>query len=228
MHTSTRVATELARHAESIGATGIMSVPPYYSVPPERELLGYFRDLAEAVSIPLIVYNNPWASGVSLSISLLATLAREGTAKVIKESHGDPTRIHDLRLMVPPETSLVYGEDYGSFEAIVAGADGWVAGVGNFMPRQALRLWDLARSNDIHQAREHWFRILPLVNMTSKKPMFGRPDERPDFIQVYKAALDRMGRCGGPCRRPLLPLPKEDVEYLHGLMEELHLNADMA
>jgi len=228
MHTSTDIAIRLARSAESAGATGVMSVSPYYSSPPEREVLGYFRDLAQAVSIPLIVYNNPGASGVSISVQALAKLAEEGTASIIKESHGDPARIHDLRLLVPESTRVIYGEDYGAFEAIMGGADGWVAGVGNFMPRHAVRLWGLASSGDVPAARDHWYRILPLVNMTSHKPMFGRPEERPDFIQIYKAALDLLGLRGGPVRRPLLPLPPEDVTYLEQLMKELDLSSDTA
>jgi 4-hydroxy-tetrahydrodipicolinate synthase len=223
MHTSTAIAVRLARHAEAVGVSGVMSVSPYYSSPPEREVLQYFRDIADAVEVPLIVYNNPPASGVSLSVSALAELAQDGTAAMIKESHGDPTRIHDLRLKVPETTPLVYGEDYGAFEALAVGADGWVAGVANFMPHEAVRLWKLVRSDDLDAARRHWFRILPLVNMTSHKPMYGRAEERPDFIQIYKAALDELGLGGGPCRRPLLPLPNEDVEYLRGLLAEVEL-----
>jgi 4-hydroxy-tetrahydrodipicolinate synthase len=228
MHTSTTTAIRLARHAERAGAAAVVSVAPYYSSPPEREVLAYFRDLAAAIEIPLVVYNNPAASGVGLSVPALATLAREGTAAAIKESHGDAARIHDLRLLCPAETVLIYGEDYGSFEAVAAGADGWTAGVANFMPRHAVRLWELCRGGDLTGAREHWFRMLPLVNMTSNKPMFGRPDERPDFIQVYKAALDLMGLRGGPCRRPLLPLDDEDVAYLGALLRDLGLVADAA
>jgi 4-hydroxy-tetrahydrodipicolinate synthase len=226
MHTSTATAVALAKHAERAGADAVMSVAPYYSGPPERELLGYFRDLAAAVDIPLLVYNNPWASGVSISLHGLATLAAEGVAKVIKDSHGDPSRIHDLRLLVPEETALVYGEDFGAFEAIVAGADGWVAGVGNFMPRHAVQLWELTRSGDIDTARKHWFGMLPLVNMTSHKPMFGRPDERPDFIQIYKAALEHMGFPAGECRRPLLSLPEDDLAYLHRLLDEAQISRE--
>jgi 4-hydroxy-tetrahydrodipicolinate synthase len=228
MHTSTRTAIQLARSAQKAGATGILSVSPYYSSPPEREVLQYFRDLASSVDLPLIVYNNPSASGVALSVSALATLANEGTAAIIKESHGDPTRIHDLKLAVSPDTSVIYGEDYGSFEAIMGGADGWVAGVGNFMPRHCVELWRSATQDDVATARRYWYELLPLVNMTSNKPLFGRLDERPDFIQIYKAALDWLGLEGGPCRRPLLPLPNDDLTYLGKLMTMLQLTPDKA
>lgn len=228
MHTATNVAVRLAKHAESVGATGVMSVSPYYSNPPEREVLGYFRDIAAAIQIPLCVYNNPAASGVSISVSALATLANEGTAKVIKDSHGDPTRLHDLRWLVSEETSLVYGEDSGAFEALLAGADGWVAGVSNFMPRHSVRLWDIIQAGDLDAARRHWRQILPLVDATSFTWVFGRPEERPDFIQVYKHALEHMGFPAGQCRRPLLPLPDAELARLHELMDDLQLARDTA
>jgi dihydrodipicolinate synthase/N-acetylneuraminate lyase len=223
MHTSTDVAVTLARHAEQTGASAVMSVSPYYSGPPEREILAYFRDIAEAIEIPLIVYNNPWASGVSLSIPALAKLANEGTAAMIKDSNGDPSRLHDLRALVPESTALIYGEDYGSFEALLAGADGWVAGVSNFMPRHAVKLWDLIASGKFDEARGHWYEILPLVNITSHKEFFGMPEERPDFIQVYKSALETLGFAAGPCRRPLLPLTDEEAALLERLIAEARL-----
>jgi 4-hydroxy-tetrahydrodipicolinate synthase len=228
MHTSTRTAIRLARHAQDIGASGVVSVAPYYSSPPEREVLTYFRDIADAVDIPLVVYNNPSASGVSLSVAAMAALTHEGTAAGIKESHGDPARIHDLRLLCAPGTTLIYGEDYGSLEALLAGADAWTAGVANFMPQHAVRLWQLCSSGDVALAREHWFRILPLINMTSHKPMFGRQDERPDYIQIYKAALNLLGRPAGHCRLPLLPLTDDDLAYLKEIIEALELTSTTA
>jgi len=228
MHTSTTTAIRLARKAEEAGAAGVFSVPPYFSGPPEREVMQYYRDIARSVEIPLMAYNNPPASGVPLSIPCLVALAQEGTIKLIKESHGDPARIHDLRALVPDSVQVIYGEDYGAFEAIMVGADGWVAGVSNFMPRHSVRLWSLCVSGDVETARDFWYDILPLVNMTSHKPTFGRPDERPDFIQIYKAALDLMRLHGGPCRRPLLPLPADDVAYLTRLMQEVDLSSETA
>ncbi len=221
MHTSTREACDLARHAEQVGATAVLSVPPYYSGPPLREIQAYFRDIAASVEIPLVVYNNPGAAGVDIDVTDLAALATEGTAAMIKESHGDAARLHDLRLLCPEETSLFYGEDYGAFEAMLVGADGWFAGVGNIIPRHAVRLWDLCQEGDLPKARELFYRLLPLIDMTSIKPMFGRPDERPDFTQIFKAGLELLGRRAGECRRPLLPLTAEDQDHLAGLIKEL-------
>lgn len=228
MHTSTDVAVSLARHAEDAGAAAVMSVAPYYSGPPEREILAYFRDLAAAVDVPLIVYNNPWASGVSLSVPNLVTLANEGTAAMIKDSNGDPSRLHDLRALVPESTTLIYGEDFGSFEALLAGADAWVAGVSNFMPRHAVKLYDLIASGKYDEARGHWYDILPLVNITSHKEFFGLPEERPDFIQVYKAVLETLGFPAGSCRRPLLPLADEDAALLARLVADAGLTRENA
>ena len=223
MHTSTREAQDLARFAQSAGASAVMSVPPYYCGGPEREVMQYFRDIAEVVDIPLIVYNNPALSGISMSVSTLAALTAEGTAGMIKESHGDPSRIHDLRSVVPDSVSIMYGEDYGAFEALMVGADGWFAGVSNTIPQHAAKLYELCRAGDVEAARAWWFKLLPFVNMTSFKPMYGRPDERPDFIQIFKAGLDAIGRRGGPCRRPLLGLPAEDLAYLRVLVDDLEL-----
>ncbi len=228
MHTSTAAAIRLARKAEEVGASGVFSVPPYYSTPPERETIEYYRDIAASVQIPLMAYNNPAMSGVSLSVPCLVGLAQEGTIGLIKESHGDPARIHDLRALCPESVQVIYGEDYGSFEGILAGADAWVAGVSNFMPHQAVKQWSLCVSGDLEAAREHWHQILPLVNMTSFKWSYGRPDERPDFIQIFKAALDLMGLRGGPCRRPLLPLPAEDMAHLEGLMRAAGMSPETA
>jgi 4-hydroxy-tetrahydrodipicolinate synthase len=228
MHTSTDVAVSLARHAQEAGASAVMSVSPYYSGPPEREILTYFRDIAAAVDLPLIVYNNPWASGVSLSVRALATLANEGTAAMIKDSNGDPSRLHDLRALVSESTALIYGEDFGSLEALLAGADGWVAGIANFMPRHAVKLWDLVGAGKYDEARGHWYDILPLVNITSHKEFFGLAEERPDFIQVYKAALEMLGFAAGPCRRPLLPLNDDDATLLSRLIMDAGLTRQNA
>jgi dihydrodipicolinate synthase/N-acetylneuraminate lyase len=228
MHTSTRTAVSLTKYAERAGAAGVMSVAPYYSALPERELLGYFRDIAEAASIPLIVYDNPRAAGVALSLNGLVGLACEGTAQIIKDSSGDPTRLDDLRQLVPDTTSLMYGNDFGGLEAVLAGADGWVTGVGNFMPRHTVRLWQTAQSGDVAGSRECWRAMLPLINISYRRSVYALTDTRPDFVQVFKAALSHLEFPAGECRRPLLDLPESEVVALHRLMDEATLTRETA
>lgn len=228
MHTSTQTAVSLARYAERAGAAGVMSVAPYYSALPERELLGYFRDIADAVSIPLIVYDNPRAAGVALSLDGLVALACDGTAQAIKDSSGDPARLDDLRQRVPDTTSLMYGNDFGGLEALLAGADGWVTGVGNFMPRHTVQLWDAAQSGDVAGARGCWRTMLPLINISYRRSIYASTDSRPDFVQVFKAALGHLDFPAGECRRPLLGLPESELTALHALMDEATLTRQTA
>jgi 4-hydroxy-tetrahydrodipicolinate synthase len=227
-HTSTAVSQRLAEQAQDAGASAVMAPPPFYSSGPEREVMQYFRDIASAVELPFIAYNNPGATGVSLSVQALGELAQDGVAAMIKESHGDPARLHDLRLLCPESTRLIYGEDYGALEALLVGADGWVAGIGNIVPELAAELMRHVRELDVRAARRLWFELLPLINMTSFKPMFGRLDERPDYIQIFKAGLTLRGRPGGIPRRPLLPLPPADSDYLKEILDALLVVAETA
>lgn len=213
---------KLAKHAEKIGATGVFSVAPYYMLPTEAEIMQYYRDVAASVSIPFLLYNNPGLSGVGLSVPAIAQLTREGVTSFIKECYGDPARIQDLISVCDKDTTIFYGEDYGVYQGLVVGANGWTAGCANFIPKECVELWNLLKvKKDYDAALAHWYKILPIINMTSKKEMYGKADERPDFIQIYKAALNMMGRVGGECRKPLLPIDDNDKTYLKGLLQGL-------
>lgn len=213
---------KLSRHAEKIGATGIFAVAPYYMLPTEAEIKQYYKDVAASVKIPFLLYNNPGLSGVGLSVPAIAELSNSGVSPYIKECYGDPARIQDLKLMCSDDTVILYGEDYGVFQGLLVGANGWTAGCANFIPRECVELWNLIKvKKDYNAAYQHWYKILPILNMTSKKEMYGKPDERPDFIQIYKAALNMLGRTGGICRKPLLPIDDDDKAYLRKLLIDL-------
>ncbi|MGI6767160.1 MAG: dihydrodipicolinate synthase family protein [Lentihominibacter sp.] len=219
----TKDSIKLAKHAEEIGAFGIFAVAPYYMLPTVAEIKQYYRDVAHSVSLPFLLYNNPGLSGVGLSVADIAELTNEGTAQYVKECYGDPARIQDLKLMCNEEISIIYGEDYGAFQGLLLGANGWTAGCANFIPKECVELWKLLKENgDYPAALKHWYKILPALNMTSKKDMYGKNgDERPDFIQIYREALKIRGLFGGVCRKPLLPIDDDDIAYLKELMEDL-------
>lgn len=228
MHSSTRVAVSLARYAERAGASGVMSVSPYYGALPERELLGYFRDVAAAISIPLMVYDNPRSAGVALTNNGLEALAREGTARYIKDSSGDPSRLAELRPRVPDSVGLIYGNDHGCLEALAAGADGWVTGIGNFMPRHAVALWNRIADADLLQAREIWQGMQPLANACYRRAAYASADGRPDFVPMFKAALEYLSFTVGGTRRPLLPPLDSEAQALRELMDSFDLTAATA
>jgi dihydrodipicolinate synthase/N-acetylneuraminate lyase len=213
-------AVALARNAEKAGATGVMSLPPFFGSMTMAEVRGYFEALNAATSLPFVLYNNPGAvANVELSVPVLAEFANDGLASIIKDTQGDPARIHELRASVPDHVSVLYGEDYGAFEGIFAGSDGWTAGVANFMPGECVSLWKLMQEKDYEAARDVWNRIMQLIRMTSDKESYGRGSERPDYIQLYKAALDLLpDTYGGPVRGPLLPLPEADRDVLHAAL----------
>jgi dihydrodipicolinate synthase/N-acetylneuraminate lyase len=209
-------AIRLAQNAEKAGATGVMSLPPFFGSMTMAEVRNYFEKLHDATNLPFVLYNNPGAvANVSLSVPFMAQLAHDGFVDIIKDTQGDPARIHELRASAPDDVAVLYGEDYGAFEGIFGGADGWTAGVANFMPAQCVSIWNLMQAGDYEAARDIWTRIMQLIRMTSDKESYGRESERPDYIQIYKAALDILpDTYGGPIREPLLPLPDADRELL--------------
>jgi 4-hydroxy-tetrahydrodipicolinate synthase len=184
------------------------------------EVRRYFEILHDATNLPFVLYNNPGAvANVSLSVPFIAELANDGFVSIVKDTQGDPARIHELRASVPEDVSVLYGEDYGAFEGIFAGADGWTAGVANFMPGECVSLWKLMQAGDYEAGRDVWNRIMQLIRMTSDKESYGRGSERPDYIQLYKAALDLLpDTYGGPVRGPLVPLPDADRDVLHAAL----------
>lgn len=216
---------KLAKHAEKVGATGVFAVGPYYMKPTEEEIIQYYKDIAASVNIPFVIYNNPGLSGVGLSVQDIADLINSGVSNMVKECYGDPTRIQDIKSKLTVDATVIYGEDYGALQGLLVGGNGWTAGCANFIPKECMKIWNLLKvEKDYEAAVDYWYEILPAINMTSQKVMYGRPDERPDFIQIYKTALNLMGRNGGKCRKPLLPLPKEDVDYLKTILKDLGYN----
>ena len=88
----TKEAVAFSREAEEIGADGVMVVPPFYSSPTPDELFEHYRKIGEALTIPVMVYNNPFTSNVDLKADLVARLSRIDNVRYIKESSGDPHR----------------------------------------------------------------------------------------------------------------------------------------
>ena len=199
-------ASDYARDARAAGAAGVMTLPPLLYRADRRELLRFFGDVAGAADLPVMIYNNPTASGSDLTPELLAEIVREVPAvAALKESSGDARRIAELVNLCPDVDVMVGGDDW-ALEGFCAGAAGWISGVGVVFPVQSVRLWDLCAAGDLGPARELYAELLPL----------GRLDMTPKLVQYFKAGLDELGIGGGPCRPPRLELTADELETLAG------------
>lgn len=197
-------ATEYARDAKSAGADGVMTLPPLLYRADRRELLRFFGDVAAAADLPMMIYNNPTASGSDLLPELLAEIVRALPAvEALKESSGDARRIAELVNLCPDIDVTVGGDDW-ALEGFCAGAAGWISGVGVVFPAQSVRLWEHCAAGDLESAREVYAELLPL----------GRLDMTPKLVQYFKAALEELGIGGGPCRPPRMQLTAEELETL--------------
>lgn len=197
-----------SRQAEAMGADGVMIIPPFYSTPTEDELFEHYRRIGEAVSLSIMIYNNPNTANVDLTPRIVERLSRIDNVRYIKESTMDVTRIRDI-LDYCGDRMTVFGGIMG-FESFLAGAEGWVAVASNVVPKDSARLFSLwADERDFDGARELYARILPIIRMVGGTR----------FVSASKAALDMMGRGVGKPRPPRLPLPEAEADMLRQALQ---------
>jgi 4-hydroxy-tetrahydrodipicolinate synthase len=193
-------ASEYARDAKAAGADGVMTLPPLLYRADRIELLEFFAAVAHAADLPVMIYNNPTASGSDLEPALLADIARAiPSVTALKESSGDARRIAELVNLCPDVDVMVGGDDW-ALEGFCAGAAGWITGVGVVLPAPSVRLWDLCAAGDLVAARRVYAELLPLCRL----------DMTPKLVQYFKAAMEEVGYAGGPTRAPRLPLNDDE------------------
>lgn len=194
-HEDTREVVRLSRQAESLEADGLMIIPPFYSSPTEDEIFAHYKQVAESVSIPIMIYNNPATANVDLLPPLIARLAQIDGLDYMKESTMDVTRIRDINLLCGDKLT-VFGGIMG-FESFVEGAKGWVSVASNVMPKETAQIYNLVKEKNISAAWDLYISILPIIQF-----VFGLW-----YVGGTKALLNVMGLPVGTPRPPRLPVP---------------------
>ncbi len=196
---TTASAVAYARDAERIGVDGLMVLPAMVYVPTRAELEYHLRAVAQATSLPIMLYNNPTAYRVNIEIETLERLAELRNIVAIKESAPDPRRFTDLLNALGERYVLFAGLDDVVFEALTLGARGWVSGLTNAFPAESLALYEAIRADDLERARRIYRWFMPLLHL----------DSDPDLVQSIKLAEALMGRGSERVRPPRLPLAGE-------------------
>src|SRR6195256_953646 len=204
-----------SREAESMGADVVMIIPPFYSGPTDDELYAHYKKVSHAISIPIMVYNNPATANVDMMPELIARIAQIPNCKYVKESTLDPTRVRDI-IRLAGDRMTVFAGVLG-YESFWLGAEGWAAGGSHGLPRWSAELFELvADKRDMDAALALYKKMTPLLWWVGG----------PRYVSGTKACFEMMGMPMGPPRAPRLPLPEAQRPALREVLREMGVLAE--
>lgn len=201
-------AVSYAKKAEEIGVDGLMVLPPMVYVPRPDELVFHFQSVADACSLPIMLYNNPPAYRVNIDFAVLSELANIPNIVAIKESAPDSRRFTDLANAFGDRFDVFAGLDDVAFEGLTLGACGWVSGLTNAFPQESVKLVRAIRSGRIDSALSLYRWFMPLLHL----------DAEHDLVQTIKLAEEIMGRGSARVRPPRLQLSGARLDYVTSLV----------
>lgn len=191
---ATDKAVDLVRHAKTVGADGALVVTPYYNRPSQAGLQAHFEAIAEAVQLPILLYNVPGRTGVDLANDTVAALARHPNIVGIKDATGDLGRVSWMRAnIVGQQFDLISGDDPSYLGYHAQGGVGVISVTSNVAPEQMVALHRAAEAGDYATARDWQDRLIGL-----HKGLFLDNSPAPT-----KYALSRLGLCAEEMRLPL-------------------------
>jgi len=192
----TQRAIALSKAAQAVGATHLLHTSPMYNKPPQRGIIAHYRAIADAVDLPIVVYNVPGRTGSNVEAKTTLALAATPNIVAVKEASGNLGQITDILRGRPNEFSVLSGDDELTLGVMAAGGDGIISVVSNATPRLMSELCACMQRGDLAGARERHFRLLPWM--------------RAAFIESnplpVKAALAMMSKIANVLRLPLVPM----------------------
>lgn len=195
---STADCVEKSRRAEDAGASAVMVLPPFLEAPGEAGIIYHYEAIARAVRIPVVMYNVPEQSCVTITPALYRKLIAIENLDYIKDSSADFIAVQKL---IAVGGSVLCGIDALAPYSLMAGCVGMIWGAANFMPHECAKLYDLIEAKQYADALELW------ATMSAISLWFGGNDFDVDYLTGIKAATRLSGRDMGPCRKPLPPVP---------------------
>lgn len=201
---STKQAIARAREAEAGGADGLMLLPPMRYPADARETVAFFTAVAEATSLPIMIYNNPYDYKIMTTVAMFEELARYDNIQAVKESTRDLTNITRMRNAFGDRFKLLGGVDTLALEAILLGCDGWVGGLVDAFPQETMAIYNLAKAGRVTEALDIYRWFMPLLEL----------DIHPKLVQYIKLAAQATGIGSEHVRAPRLPLIGSEREQV--------------
>ncbi|HKK46204.1 MAG TPA: dihydrodipicolinate synthase family protein [Balneolaceae bacterium] len=211
---STQEAIQTAQEAEKNDADGLMMLPPMMYKADNQETVRFFKSVASATNLPIMLYNNPVDYGIKITLDMLGDLAEHDNIQAVKESTRDLTNITRMINRFGDRYSILCGVDTLALEALVMGADGWVAGLVCAFPRETVAIYELVQDGRLEEARNIFRWFLPLLEL----------DIDPKLVQNIKLAEVATGLGTEYVRPPRLPLTGKEREKVQTIIDEALAN----
>ena len=211
----TREAVEAAHAAKEFGADAQLVVTPYYNKTSQEGLIAHYNALADAATLPVIVYNVPSRTGLNISPAALQAICRHPNVIAVKEAATDVAQILDKVRLVGDDAVFYSGSDELNIPLMSCGFGGCISVLSNVMPAESSRMMHAALQNDFATAIAEQLRLLPLI-----RALFCETSPIP-----CKAALAAMGLIENELRLPLVPMQPANEQKMLGIMRELGLIA---
>ncbi|MFL5608436.1 MAG: 4-hydroxy-tetrahydrodipicolinate synthase [Gemmatimonadaceae bacterium] len=205
----TRKAIDFSKHMQDAGATHLLHVSPMYNKPPQRGIVAHFRAIADAVDLPIVVYNVPGRTGSNIEASTTLELAAHPRIASVKEASGNLPQITDVIAGKPAHFTVLSGDDELTLPILALGGDGLISVVSNVVPKLMTELVRLGRAGKLAEAREVHMRLLPWM-----RAAFVESNPLP-----VKAALAMMSRMENVLRLPLVPMADAKSAVVRAALE---------
>jgi len=209
----TREAIAQTKEAKNLGVDAVLVVTPYFLSPNQDEILSYYRDISEAVDIPIVLYNVPKFTAVNMEPWVVASLAELDNVVGVKDSSGDMRQMQSLINVAGDKISILSGVGNLVFPCLASGGDGGIVALANVAPKNSVEIYRRFISSDLVGAREAQAEVVVLNDFVTKQ----------HGVPAVKAGLNLLGQCGGYPRRPLLPVSERVKEELRSILGSLKL-----
>ena len=215
---NTHEVIETAQQMARAGADGILSVAPYYNKPTPEGLYQHYKAIAEAVPVPVIVYNVPGRTGVNVDVATITRLSAVPSIIGVKEASGNMTQMCEICRAVPPDFLVLSGDDALTLPVMSVGGRGIISVASNEVPGEMARMAELAEKGDFAAARRLHHDLLPLmqINFIESSPI------------PVKAAMAMMGLVEEVYRLPLVPPRPASRERIAQVLRDLGLPVGQA
>jgi len=207
---TTRAAVAAAQEAERCGASGLMLLPPMRYKADDRETLEYFRAVAGATPLPIMIYNNPVDYKILVTLEMFDVMVDWPTIQAVKESTRDVSNVTRMLNRFGDRFKILCGVDTLALESLLLGAHGWVAGLVDAFPRETVAIYRHAQAGRVAEARRLYQWFLPLLEL----------DIHPKLVQYIKLAELATGLGTEHVRAPRLKLEEYERAQVWNVIQE--------